>query len=438
MKGKKQSYFWRKMRIIMGVLLALCLIGIALFFFINHTKKTRVSLQVSTPTQITFTDDNFVDFTGNSGTPDINNNRTLSDVQPLVVSYKWESGDYAPTFKMDLTGADIAKNIKMTPYIRGHWSRVTPDTIRFIPESDWPADTRFTVKIAHKLFNDDIQPDTRNISFTTSKIAATINSFNTYPDKAHKQNIIGVAVVSFNYPIDTKGFDNRVTIKRGLHRIPFSVRFDRFNRTAIITTEPIVVDDSTHTLRIKINRISAATSNTSTKKVNASTTIESADNFFKISGLQSIAADDVRGNAQQLILVDMTTAVADKTNWSSFIDAFLLPKYITDDDEEPHEWATDEVSENVLKQSKKLTLKPTEFANPIGVYQYAFAYDVSDTTPRYLYVRVRQGIESNAGFVLKNGVSRVVPVAYPEKTARAQQRLGRRVHKTDGGAAAFR
>ena len=42
----------------------------------------------------------------------------------------------------------------------------------------------------------------------------------------------------------------------------FDVRFDRFNRTAIITTDPIAVDDDTHTLRLKINRVDSATTNT--------------------------------------------------------------------------------------------------------------------------------------------------------------------------------
>ena len=418
MKGKKQSHFWRRLRIVLGVLGAILVVGIAVLLFIGHGKTTKVSLDATIPTQVTFADDNFVDFTNNLSTPDINNNRLLTDVNPLVISYRWESGPYAPTFKMDLTNSDIAKNIKITPYIRGNWVKSNPDTIRFIPESDWPADTHFTVKIAHKIFNSDITPNTRTVSFNTPKLVATIKSFNVYPDKAHRHNVIGVAVISFNYPIDTNGFNERITVKRGLHRVPFSVRFDRFNRTAIVTTEPIAVDDSSHTLRIKVNRIPSITQNTSSKKINASTTIESADNFFKISELQSIAADDSRGNAQQLILVNTTTAVANDTKWTNVVDAYLLPKNTDNDDEDYHEWANDEVSETILAKSKKLTLKQTDFATPAGVYQYAFAYDVSDTTPRYIYVRVYNGIESSAGFVLKNGVARVLPVAYPDKTVK--------------------
>ena len=418
LKGKKQSRFGRKLRVSLGILCAALVVVTLFFVFKNPKQTTRVSVYTSAPAQTSFTDDNFVDFTNNSGTPDINNNRTLNDVQPLIVSYNWESGPYAPAFKMDITNPDIANNVKITPYIRGNWSRINQNTIRFVPETDWPADTRFNIKISRKLLNDDVRPNTLKASFTTPKLIATINSFDIYPDKMHKQHVIGVAVVTFNYPIDTNGFADRVTIKRGLHRVPFSVRFDRFNRTALITTDPIAVDDSSHTLRIKINRIPAATTDAMTKKVNASTIIESMDNLLKISGLQSVAADDARGNAQQLILVNMTTAVMAKTNWSQFIDAYLLPKHNGDDDTDSHQWATDEINEDVLKASKKLTLKPADFATPIGVYQYAFAYDVSDTTPRYIYVRMRDGIESNAGFVLKNGVARVLPVAYPEKVVK--------------------
>ena len=420
MKGKKSFSVFYKFLFIICSFFAAFLIGTFIFNATKSGERTEMQLHIVDRVQASdFSDDNYIDMTTGSGMPDINNNRALDAAVPLSVSYGWESGPYAPAFKMDLTAADIAQNIKLTPYIRGKWTRTSADTLQFTPDYDWPANTRFKVKIGRKLLNDDIHPDTRTISFATPAITTTIKSFNIYPDTTKKQHVVGIAVVSFNYPVDTNGFAERVTIKRGLHRVPFSVRFDRFGRTAVITTDPIAVDDSSHTLRIKINRIPAAAANdTMTKKVSATATIESVDNFFKISELQSIAADDAHGNAQQLILLDMTTAVAKNTNWARDIDAYLLPRDFGDDDSESHQWANDEVSEEVIKQSQKLTLKPTDFASPIGIYQYAFSYNVSDSVPRYIYVRVHDGIESSAGFVLKNGVAHVLPVAYPEKTVK--------------------
>ena len=419
MKGRKQkpsSHKWLR-GIILGLIAIVAICGCFLLFHDSST-KTRLMLTVPTPTPTAFLDSNSANFMMSSSTPEVNNNRTLTSVQPLIISYNWASGPYAPAFKMDLTAADIARDVKINPYVRGNWTVRGPNMIGFTPESDWLPNTKYTVKISKKLFNTDVRPDSRTTSFVTPKIAATVDSFNVYPDNMNDRTVVGVAVVSFNYPIETDGFTDRVSVKLGMHRVKFDVRFDRFNRTAIITTEPISVDDSTHTLRLKINRIDSATQNTSTQKVSASTTIESLDNFFKISGIKSIAADDARGNAQQLILINMTTAADAKTNWARDLDVYLLPKYTEDDDSQPHEWANDEISNAVLAKSKKLNIKQTDFANPIGVYQYAFAYDVTDDAQRYIYVKVHDGIKSSSGFVLKNGVGRVLPVAYPEKTVK--------------------
>ncbi|MBR4475652.1 MAG: alpha-2-macroglobulin family protein [Alphaproteobacteria bacterium] len=419
MKGRKQKTSSRKWLRVLGIIAgAVIVICACLAFFIGTPNKTRVSLTVPAPAPTAFLDSNTVNFVTATGLPDPNNNRTISTVQPMVISYNWTAGEYAPTFKQDLTSADIARDIKITPYTRGTWTMHGPNTIVFSPETDWLPNTKYSVKIGKSLFNADVRPDTRGTSFVTPKIATTIDSFNIYPDPSRERHVVGVAVVSFNYPIETASFSDRVSVKRGMHRVNFDVRFDRFNRTAIITTDPIAVDDDTHTLRLKINRVDSATTNTATKKVSATTTIESVDNFFKISGLKSIAADDVRGNSQQLVLVDMTTAADSKTNWSNVVGVYLLPKYASKDEDTPHQWANDEISDKVLANSKRLNIKHTDFANPIGVYQYAFSYDVSDDSERYIYVRVHSGIKSNAGFVLKNGVDKVLPVAYPEKTVK--------------------
>ena len=419
MKGKRQktsSRIW--LRALVGVLVTIVVIGAVLLLFGKPGVKTRTTLNATSVAPTAFLDSNSTNFITASNIPDVNNNRSLTDIQPVIVSYSWTSGPYAPTFKMNLTPPDIASNIKITPYIRGTWTMHGQNTIGFTPESDWLPNTKYTIKIGKKLFNSDVRPDTRTASFTTPKITTTIDSFNIYPDESHSRTVVGVAVVSFNYPIDTTNFSDRVSVKLGMHRIKYDVRFDRFNRTAIITTEPIIVDDSSRTLRLKVNSIDSATRNTSTKKVNASATIESEDNFFKIIGIKSVAADDAHGNSRQLILLDMTTNASPKTDWLRTVDAYLLPKYTDDDDSQPHEWANDEISNAVLAKSKKLTIKPADFANPIGVYQYAFTYDVSDDTPRYIYVRVHDGIKSGSGFVSKHGVERVLPVAYPEKTVK--------------------
>ena len=419
MKGRKQTKTSRKwLRIVVCCIVAAVVFVAGFFIFHQSHPKTRFALTVPKSVPTAFLDSNSANFMMSSGMPEVNNNRTLSPINPLVVSYNWVSGEYTPAFRADLTPKDIAMDVKLTPSVRGTWKLFSPNMLAFAPESDWLPDTKYTVKIGKKLLSPDVRPDKRTMSFVTPRLVATIDSFNIYPTTNHERTVVGVAVVSFNYPISTENFADRVSVKLGMHRVKFDVHFDRFNRTAIITTDPISVDDSTHTLRLKINRINSANTSATTKKVNASTIIESVDNFFKISGIKSIAADDSRGNPQQLVLLDMTAAADSKTDWARDIDVYLLPKYANADEEEPHEWANDEVSNEVLSKSKKINIKRTDFATPIGVYEYAFTYDVSDSVQRYLYVRVHNGIKSNSGFVLKNGVERVLPVAFPEKTVK--------------------
>ncbi|MBO4626020.1 MAG: alpha-2-macroglobulin family protein [Alphaproteobacteria bacterium] len=420
MKGRKQKKSSRKwLRYVAYSIVALVVLGVGFLLFGHIGNKTKIALAVSVPAPASFVDSNSASFITSSHMPEVNNNRTLTAPETMTVSYNWISGEYAPAFKINMTTPDIARDVKITPYTRGTWSIRGPNTIAFAPDSNWLPDTKYTISIGKKLLSDDVRPDTRVASFTTPKIAATIDSFNVYPDPSHERTVVGVAIVSFNYPIETTDFADRVSVKLGMRRIKFNVRFDRFNRTAIITTDPISVDQDTHTLRLKINRINSANTSATTKKVSASVIIESVDNFFKISGIKSVAADDAHGNPQQLILLDMTAPANDKTNWAKNIDVFLLPKYAdADEDSGSHVWTNDEINQSVLSKSKKITINRTDFANPIGVYQYAFAYDISDEDERYIYVRVHNDIKSNSGFVLKNGVERVLPIAYPEKTVK--------------------
>ena len=104
------------------------------------------------------------------------------------------------------------------------------------------------------------------------------------------------------------------------HQMEFDVKFDRFHRTAIITSAPIEITKAPQVLRIKMNRIPSATGDAMTQKITANTTIESADNIFKISGLETTVADDTSGLPQQLLLINMTSQAAADTKWDKYVE----------------------------------------------------------------------------------------------------------------------
>ena len=405
---------------ILGIIVAAAVFfGLGLYWVsLRNAHITRMNASVGAPIAAHFTDDRSMVLLND--TPDINNNRDIAAAEPLRISYDYVSGPGAPAFNTNISRSELAQSIKISPAIRGKWHFVNPYEIAFTPDSDWPANTKFSVKIGEKLFTRDVRPNTRNISFKTAPISAKIDLFNIYPAPGGDRAVVGVAVVSFDYPIQTRDFADKVSMRLGGHRLNFDVKIDRYMRTAIIRTDPIEITDSSRTLRFKLNRIYDADGQSRTKKLTASVTVDSVDNFFKISDLSTITADDKLGNPQQLILLNMTAAAADNTNWDKYIDAYLLPRNAdTDEDEsEPHTWANDEITADVLKKSQTIKLTRANFVNPAGTYQYAFSYDVSDTVPRYLYVTIKPDIHSSNGFTTKNGINRVMPVAYPERSVK--------------------
>ena len=405
---------------ILGIVVAIAVfLGLGVYALRSHNSHiTKMGIRVSPPISAHFADDNSTVLLNDA--PDVNNNREILPAEPLRISYNYVSGPGAPAFDTNISQTELTQNVKITPAIRGRWSMPTPYEIEFRPDGDWPAETKFNVKIGNKLFNHDVRPNRRNISFKTAPVTAKVELFNIYPTPESDRTVVGVAAISFNYPIQTRDLADKVSIKQNGHHLDFDIKTDRYMRTAVIRTAPIKIDDKNHTLRLKLNRVSDAAGKSRTDKITAKTNIESADNFFKIADLETITADDKMGNPQQLILLNMTSAAANNTNWDKFLTAYLLPRNIPGDDDtdEPHTWANDEITSDILKKSELLNIKRVDFVNPTGTYQYAFSYRVSDNVPRYIYVTVKPDIQSANGFIMKNGVSRVMDVAYPMRSVK--------------------
>ena len=84
---RKSSRKW--LRNIVYAAVAIVLVCAVFLLFRGATQKTHVSLSSPTPVPISFTDSNSANYAISSNMPDVNNNRTLTPIQPLIVSYNW-------------------------------------------------------------------------------------------------------------------------------------------------------------------------------------------------------------------------------------------------------------------------------------------------------------------------------------------------------------
>lgn len=419
MTRKNKKSVWGRIRAVFVVALSVGIVAASGLYWRAHhgAHLTKMDIYVAAPTPAHFTDDMSTILSNNF--PEINNNRELSKPGTLRISYDVVSGPNGPAFKYDANDTKVAENVKITPAVRGTWKMPNSSELVFIPDQDWPAGTKFNIKINNKLFARDVRPNRTSASFKTEPIVATTDIFNTYATPGEKNSVTGVAIISFNYPIQTRDFADKVSMKLDGRHIDFTVKFDRYMRTAMIQTAHIPVTGAPQTLRMKLNRISDADEKSRTAKITAKTVINSADDFFKIADLTTITADDKFGNPQQLLLLNITAAAKDNTNWTKYINAYLLPKnIISEPDEDSHRWGLDEVTPEILKKSEKITLKHVDFVNPAGTYQYAFSYDVSDNVARYIYVDIAPDMLSENGFTMKNGLTTVMPVAFPERSVK--------------------
>ncbi len=419
MKKKNKKSVGGRIRTALVIAISAGIVAASGLYWMGHrgAHTTKMDAYISAPTKTNFTDDASTVLSNNF--PDINNNRELSKPATLRISYDSVSGPNNSAFKYDSSNTKVAENVKISPAIRGTWKMPSPNEITFTPEQDWPAATKFTVKIGNNLFTRDVRPNRSTISFKTEPIVATTEIFNTYATPGEKNSVTGVAIISFNYPFQTRDFADKVSMKLDGRYIDFTVKFDRYMRTAMIQTAPIQITDEPQTLRMKLNRISDADEKSRTEKITAKTIINSADDFFKIADVTTITADDKFGNPQQLLLLNTTAAAKENTNWSKYITAYLLPKKkASEPDEDVHAWARDEITPEIISKSEKLALKHIDFVNPAGTYQYAFSYDVSDDVTRYIYVDIAPDMQSENGFIMKNGMNTVMSVAFPERSVK--------------------
>ncbi len=425
-----RNSFWARMRTrlrwghVVAALIGVALIGGGVIWAISahNSNAPRFDMTVGAPDTQQFRDDNYMTMAPGdgptAGMPDVNNDREMSKPASLRVDFEQTRGEYTPAMRMDINDADLADNIKITPFIKGTWHMAGASRLFFAPDAGWPAAQKFTVTVSRKLLNPDVRIGKLHATFETPRLMGTINSFDVYPDLNRRQSMIGVAIVSFNYAIDTAKFESKTSVKLNGKSLDFSVKFDNFHRTAFITTEPIAVRDAAQTLHLVIDDVNAANGRAVSGKLTADATVESADNLFRIASVTTNAVDNAAGEIQQLLIVNMTAGAAADTKWDEYVDLYLLPAKKDADETKSHQWMADEITPDVLKKSARIAWQKTDLVSPTGTYQYAFEYDVSEQNDRYVYAAIRPGIVSDNGFTLKNGLSKVMRVPYPERAVK--------------------
>ena len=131
----------------------------------------------------------------------------ISSIHPLTVDFE-ES--VAPLANLDKR---LTSGIEISPAFAGKWTWLNDKRLQFSPNSDWPVDASFSVKIGRKGFlAKTVELDDYSFKFKTQPFSARITNSQFYQDPQNPTLKNLVATVGFSHPVDTTQFEQYVSL----------------------------------------------------------------------------------------------------------------------------------------------------------------------------------------------------------------------------------
>ena len=336
-------------------------------------------------------------------------------IDPLTLNF---SASAAP---IEAVGKPVTAGITMQPAIKGQWTWVDDKTLKFTPAADWPVGQHYAVNFdAAKAFAPQVLMAEDHFEFDTVAFSVLFGKGEFYQDPQDATAKKIIQQVNFNYPVDTAKFEKAVSLNlldtegKDGPVLQFSVTYDPYKLHAFVHSQPLALprDDGAIGVRLAKGICSARGGNC---------TDFEPQTRVRVPGLYSLTIDDIRPTLvdndryepEQVLVVDVGGAVRD-SELAGLIHAWVLParnpRYThSEDDVDPDDWNTSEVSETVLHRSQPLKLDavPTELD-----FQPLQSFKFHAQPKQRIYVRIEQGLKSFGGYLL--GKPRLEVITVPE------------------------
>ncbi len=335
-------------------------------------------------------------------------------IHPLDVKF---SASAAP---IELVGKTVTKGVSMSPALKGVWSWTDDRTLHFVPAQDWSvgAHVEVTFDVArafapHVLMADD------HFAFDMPAFAMTAGSGEFYQDPTNPTAKKTTMALDFNYPVDPAELEKRIGLvlkgrdNKGRATIKFTVTYDAAKIKAFVHSQPLALPRDNDAVKMTV--AAGVRSLRGGEPIPAPLEMET-----NVPGLYSLAVPSVtptlvnndKYEPGQVVVVTASDAVRGP-DLAGLVKAWVLPKrnpkFQQPDNARPYAWNYDEVSEDVLRQSRPLKLELTPTEKEFSEVQ-SFKYD-ADPYDR-VYFRVSGGLKSFGGYIL--GANKTVVFTVPD------------------------
>jgi alpha-2-macroglobulin len=305
---------------------------------------------------------------------------------------------------------EVLAGLEISPAIAGKWLWTTDQELRFMPDSDWPVDEEFSVRIARRgLLAGHIQLDDYRFTFKTAPFSARFTDRQFYQDPVNPALKKLVATVAFSHSVDAAQFESLVSLTTAkdaaylgltVDSRHFTVSYDKLKLSAFIHSAALSMpaDDTPITVNIDKGVRAARGGNATADRLAAIVIVPGRTSLRFSSGGMTIV-DNARYEPEQVLLLESSSPVSDRA-LAGKITMQLLPERHprqSELDRQPYRWTNlSEIGADILAGSSPLPLTyvpSDEGGNTSHGFKFLAPVD------RYVYVQVKDGVAGTGGYI---------------------------------------
>ena len=395
-----------------ALVLVIALVGFGIFRYIESLPKP-ISVKADLDS-ITYTADH------ESAVPSALNIRFSYDLSVLNDDQLKPQGNPSVA-RIDLVGEEITSGIRLSPAKNGTWTWVDDRSIQFVPETDWPAGTDYSITFDKPIFSKQTRLSEDDYSFSTPPLDIKFVRSEFYQDPENLSIRRVVATAKFSHPVDKDSFERRLSMgmqaekaldQKNTKAHGFSVSYNKSQRQAYITSEPVSLPTEPNYMKIMVgDGVSTLLGGaSSTEKLEQKTLVPDLYSFLKVRNAWINIVRNSNDEPEQVITLEFTDHI-NQQELLKKLSVFRLPK---DGPTGRRLWNSPrQVDENVLSNSVPVILNqiPNERDSSTT---YSFVIDVPES--EYLYLRIDNNLKSINKFVHASRYDTVLDVPrYPKE-----------------------
>jgi hypothetical protein len=300
--------------------------------------------------------------------------------------------------------------------------------LQFLPKKDWDVDQEYKVTFEKgKIEAEHIKLAEYNFKFQSASFTAKVESMEFYQDPVNPKLKKVVATVRFSHPIESSDIEKKVQLKfaekkKGIQLLSETkygskIAYDKYKLKAFIHSDPVSIPDEDTYMKLFVDSgIRSSKGGELKEGIEQQIAIPGKYTFFQVTNSELALANNDKYETEQVFILGMTNGVTSK-ELEGKIEAFLLPKYHPNNKEEGkkgYNWNDSvEITPEVLNASSKLNLEAIETEKEYdSTHSFRYKADVG----RYVFIRVKRGVQSFGGYVLAKAFDAVERVPeFPEE-----------------------